>query len=918
MKKRRIIVVLLAGIMAFTAFCCAFAAESGQNSAADDVSATTEEEAGATLSLEFVDYEDGIVDGYDTAVLEEVKKDAKRALKITPNLSSIYSDKYITVDGYSYQEAGIDLSVFRWGAIEYYYESPNPVDDNMYFAILKLGGVLNSDSVISYSSEKLVSGVWTVAFFDFSELETKLNWDNSSYNAQQLHIRPFANTKLQNLTTDDVFYISRIMFFEDEPNFTSHNAYMQGYEDGTFRPSGTVTRAEACTIAARLLEDDDVINGSCDFSDVPENEWYAKYIGFCRERGLLPSYSGEFLPDEPITRAQFMELLYLAELSRENTELPEEYEELDGIYSIRSNQPITRAEAAAVTNRALGRTVSTKELTDDLYVIFLDVDHTHWAFADIAEATVPHVASNGSWGYILEDPISKLAEKIGMGAIYNFDKTNAKLAELDSLEEERIRNIRNTPNMDLSRITGRKIYVSESSGKDTNSGLTEAKPVKTAAMANTLARSGDVILFKRGDLWREQFSAKAGVTYTAYGEGEKPKFYGSPENGADASKWTPVYENTNTGARIWKYENENMLDVGTLVFNEGEGYAMKEIPSSNGNNFIVRGTNTPFNYTTELDKNFEFFQAANSVYSDVINANNATGPLYLRCDNGNPGEVFDSIEFIARGPVITVGGNSNVTIDNLCLKYSAFGISALPQSNLKITNMEIGWIGGNIQYYAATTGAATRYGNGIEVYGSCDGYTVDNCYIYQCYDAGVTHQITGGDGTTVHQNNVTYSNNVITDCVYSIEYFLGIDETTAQYERCGENILFEGNLMRRAGFGFGSFRPDINNQRHIRSGKSGNNFKNFVIRDNIFDRAVYELVQTNINKIFANDETAIVYDGNIYIQGVNNGLFSHAVEEGARTNLAAAKAIKEILGDENAEVYFTEYIPNYTFTYELE
>lgn len=34
----------------------------------------------------------------------------------------------------------------------------------------------------------------------------------------------------------------------------------------------------------------------------------------------------------------------------------------------------------------------------------------------------------------------------------------------------------------------------------------------------------------------------------------------------------------------------------------------------------------------------------------------------------------------------------------------------------------------------------TRYGNGVEIYGGCDGYTIDNCYVHDVYDAGIAHQ----------------------------------------------------------------------------------------------------------------------------------------------------------------------------------
>ena len=106
------------------------------------------------------------------------------------------------------------------------------------------------------------------------------------------------------------------------------------------------------------------------------------------------------------------------------------------------------------------------------------------------------------------------------------------------------------------------------------------------------------------------------------------------------------------------------------------------------------------------------------------------GELYLRCDEGNPGKIFESIEAIAFKVAFKVTTNSNVTVDNICMKYYLFGVSAhrFCQS-LHVTNCEIGWIGGGIQSYAANgdkNQSATRYGNGIEIYVSCKNFYVDS------------------------------------------------------------------------------------------------------------------------------------------------------------------------------------------------
>ena len=891
-------------------------------------------EYAASITLSFSDYQNGPVNSKPTAKTELVEKDGRSAVKITATPEGNADKTFLVLDGYNYKKAGIDLGVYRWASMEYYYESKNPVKgDNLFLSMLRSGDVFieGQHYANSYSNEEIIANAWTTAVFDFTILDERINKANTDLNLRQMHVRPWGRTYVNNLVNGDVMYISTLTFYKEKPDFATHTAYMNGYEDGTFKPSGTMTRAEACTVVARLLEKEENISGTSAFADVPAEQWYAKYIGFCESKGLLSSYSGNFLPNQPITRAEFSELVYLTGLAQDKgikasfTDVAENhpkytsimaaasaglingYKEADGTYTFKPDNTITRAEVVTVINRARGTSKTADKLTSDIAVLFLDVDDTHWAFADIAEASVPHLELDGKWKSVMKDPANALAEKLSaeeVAKLYKMDEGKAKIAELDTLEAKRIEEIRNTPNMDLSGIKGKRIYVSSSTGDDKNDGLTEDTPVKTISKATSLLRSDDVMLFKRGDTFRGNITAKADVTYTAYGEGAKPVIMGSPENGADASKWSLVHEDTQSGALIWQYGNGTLQDVGTIVFNDGEGYATKDVPYYKDGKFYVKGSTTvEYDYKTSLDRNFMFFHSAGS----------ETGVIYLRCDNGNPGKIFDSIEFVAMGSLLRVAANSNVTVDNLCLKYSYFGITASTQKNLTVTNCEIGWIGGNVGSYNSNSGVPTRAGNGVEVYGGCDGYTVDNCYIYQCYDAGTTQQVSAATKGNIRQDNVKYSNNVITDCVYSIEYFFGSSSDRPTEIRAGENFLIENNLLRRAGFGFGSSRPDINNQRHIRSGSAENEFTNYIIKNNVFDRAVHELVQ--VQSYY--ETTLPVYSGNTYIQGVGNKLYLNG-NDSANANLASEKAIKNVLGDKEAKMYFTDYIPLWSFTYSTD
>ncbi len=882
-----------------------------------------------SVAADFTKYQNGIVNHKDTAELETVEIDGKSAVKVVPNPAATGS-KQIALDGWSYSGLGIDFDYYKYIAVSYKYVSPNPHSVKMRINIMPNGNILAPGK--SYGKESvdpIITDTWSFTVFDMSDIDAALNPDNSHV-LRQMHLLPFGNanvTPIDTLTAEDIMYIDSIIFFKNKPDLGTHFAYMTGYEDGTFKPNKTMSRAEACTVVARLLAAEDDITGTASFTDVAADKWYAKYIGFCEAKGLLKSYSGTFAPDQAITRAEFAELVYNTGLAKDTgkevkfTDVTEAHPRYAAIKAAASaglitgyadgtflpDRTITRAQVVTVINRARGRDMTADKLAGGFPLVFLDVDSTNWAFANIAEAAIPHVAMDGRWIAALRDPADMLGDKYGPA----YDEGNAKVAEVDKLAEERKNAILNTES-DYSTITGTKYYVSPN-GDDSNDGLSPETAWKTINKAvKSPLKAGDGILLERGGLWREKFSAKSGVTISAYGEGEKPKIYGSPENGADASKWTLHHEDKESGMKIWTYANTSMTDVGEIVFNDGDAYSYKEVPSYVDGKFYVRGkADVEFDVKVHLDHDLKFFHKADSVVNTVPDVSAATGTIYLRCDKGNPGEVFKSIEFNTRGNVI--GLNNGATFDNLCVMYGgSHGFGGGTLANVTVKNCVVGWIGGSIQTYnfrGATNGAVTRFGNGIEIYGGCDNYNVINCYIYQNYDAGVTHQYSRGTGE-ITMNNITYKDNLIEDCVYNIEYFLGEVEA-GNAKRTGKNHLFENNILRRAGYGFGSTRPDGYCQAHIKAWSSKNSFENYVIRNCVFDRSVQYLMQITA------DYAAYLpkMEGNTYIQGYRNVLAVYGTGSGKNytANVSAATVIKEDFGDATGEVYSVEKIPYYSF-----
>lgn len=89
----------------------------------------------------------------------------------------------------------------------------------------------------------------------------------------------------------------------------ANGKYINGYEDGTFKPASPITRAEFVTIAARLYAVDEIYTYDVDFTDV-KGHWAEKYINYATASGWIDGYEdNSFKPDKYITRAEVMKII---------------------------------------------------------------------------------------------------------------------------------------------------------------------------------------------------------------------------------------------------------------------------------------------------------------------------------------------------------------------------------------------------------------------------------------------------------------------------------------------------------------------------------------------------------------------------------------------------------------------------------
>ncbi|MCL2588394.1 MAG: S-layer homology domain-containing protein, partial [Oscillospiraceae bacterium] len=193
-------------------------------------------------------------------------------------------------------------------------------------------------------------------------------------------------------------------------------AFLIGMPDGTVRPNAGITRAEVATIFFRLISDDTRTaswSQSNPFDDVALNQWFNNAVSTTTNMNLFQGVGdGLFAPGRGITRAELAAVLvrfagvdtglfttdddqfsdiaghwaqaYINEAARQGW--IEGAQGLGGPFL--PNQPITRAETAAMVTRIFARLVySVDDLLPDR-IRFSDLTNQNaWFYLYMASAT---------------------------------------------------------------------------------------------------------------------------------------------------------------------------------------------------------------------------------------------------------------------------------------------------------------------------------------------------------------------------------------------------------------------------------------------------------------------------------------------------------------------------------------------------
>lgn len=102
--------------------------------------------------------------------------------------------------------------------------------------------------------------------------------------------------------------------YADAVNLLSNLGIINGYEDGTFRPDNTITRAEVAAIMVRMLGlEDSAEQGATIFTDVAADNWASGYVNVAQAQGIINGMGdGTFAPSAEVTYEQVVKMIVCA------------------------------------------------------------------------------------------------------------------------------------------------------------------------------------------------------------------------------------------------------------------------------------------------------------------------------------------------------------------------------------------------------------------------------------------------------------------------------------------------------------------------------------------------------------------------------------------------------------------------------
>lgn len=393
-----------------------------------------------------------------------------------------------------------------------------------------------------------------------------------------------------------------------------------------------------------------------------------------------------------------------------------------------------------------------------------------------------------------------------------------------------------------------KTYYVSSDGTSKD-GTDVNNPINLKTLKTKKIKSGDTILFKRGDTFYENLDITItkmndkNVKISSYGQGDLPTF--------SAYKYIQSE---------WEKYNDNIYRIDIKNTSNFTGYT-EETENAYNIGFLEDDKNNKYyNKKISIDKLSEKYD----FYSD------GTQYLYIYSDK-NPYEELGNLKVVLKTNLMTL--HSNMEIDSIRFSYSGgHGLVGADENeeNIKISNCIIENIGGSYLY----KNKDTRYGNGIEFYG-CNAKDIiikDNIF-RNIYDVGFTIQGTKGSGTNINVYNNAFVSNTQDSEIWESGTATGVIGYT-----------FHNNISVNQGRGWGyEARPDKYAAGHILFW--GYNIENTDISFNnnlVYNpRRIYFIEQSNGTNIFFKENDYIKSNNNTYWMAEDSKIFrdSYKIDE---------------------------------------
>ena len=297
-------------------------------------------------------------------------------------------------------------------------------------------------------------------------------------------------------------------------------------------------------------------------------------------------------------------------------------------------------------------------------------------------------------------------------------------------------------------------YVDRVAGHNTASGTSPALAWNTLARVNRAKfQPGDQILFKRGDVWREQLTVNdsgtsaAPIKFGSYGVGGLPTISGAKCVSASCMNGANRWIQTGSAAPI--YRSSVKWKAGVFI---ADGEPLRFVAWNSTNPAVIWARMTPGSYSFDYRNRIAYIRMADGSSPDahVIEAGWK--------NNNNYTVGAHDIEF--DGIALRAGSLACV------LTYRAVGWT--------FDNMDVRFCGGRFkdedplhQFYL---------GNGFELSNGTNGVTIRNSIISDVFDSGISPQLYTNYGTV--RNITIESTEIFNTPLKGIEIVVWSDNST--------------------------------------------------------------------------------------------------------------------------------------------